>query len=83
LDKEADLNQTGYTELALAIVKQAKVDYVKAIRHGNKAGQIECERFFRSQWFEMLSNMEIGDEVIRHIREEAGVRTKESYANIA
>lgn len=71
----------NYQELAVAIIEQAAQDYVKAkrkfVRSRNKdsfkrdvayARMKECERFFRSQWFQELSPYDINpDELINRL----------------
>ena len=69
----------AYRELAAAIVLQAVKDYRTAIRRrrrhpGNKGARMrirEIERFFRSEWYGQLSDVE-PDEMIRTLRKEAG-----------
>lgn len=68
----------GYTELANAIILQAVKDYRSALRclsvnphnHTAEADKNEVERFFRSQWFSMLTAID-GEMLIRSLREEA------------
>ncbi|MEG2521270.1 MAG: hypothetical protein RSA49_00140 [Anaerovoracaceae bacterium] len=64
-DRRDKLENKGFKALAIAIVNSAVDDYKKAIR-GKKAeprstpGQTksECEGFFKSDWFMMLSDMD-------------------------
>lgn len=68
----------GYTELAYKIVEQAVNDWKtanKAVKksHGNiiaRQHMIECEGFFKSEWFSILIDDKIdGKTVIRVLRE--------------
>ena len=67
----------AYKELAAAIVLQAVKDYRAAVRRkkrdsGNRGARMrirECERFFRSRWYGMLTDID-PEEVIRALREE-------------
>ena len=64
-----------YINLANAIVASAAKDYGKVIRRLNKfpnnkealAEKRSIERFFRSSWFEMLTNLD-GEELMKQIR---------------
>lgn len=62
-------------ELCLAIVIQAAKDYREALK-GKSVGRqpyyktiVEVEKFFRSQWFNVLSNLD-GEVLIKRLREE-------------
>ena len=56
----------AYEKLAAAIVVQAAKDYKAALRQeargkvtpSTQGTIIECERFFKSQWFEALSDLD-------------------------
>ena len=56
----------GYTELAIAIVKQAAEDYKSAVRamrcnprdNRLQGALAECRRFFRSSWIEVLTGVD-------------------------
>lgn len=69
-----------YEELANAIVMQAVKDWRKAVKTLKKktrkepAKQMkeECERFFRSQWFEDLTDVD-GSFILRKLKQEAGI----------
>ena len=68
-----------YEELANAIVMQAVKDWRKAVktlkkrpRHEpSKQMKEDCERFFRSQWFEDLTDVD-GSFILRKLKQEAG-----------
>lgn len=68
----------GYTELANAIILQAVKDYRSALKclkvnprnYSAETDKNEVERFFRSQWFSMLTAID-GKMLIRSLREEA------------
>ena len=57
---------TPYQSLANAIIEQAAFDYRKALKEIKKYGKSEetvgtkreCERFFRSDWFDVLSELD-------------------------
>ena len=46
----------GYKELAAAIVGRAAIDYKTALKRQNDSITYSLERFFRSAWFEVLSD---------------------------
>ena len=52
----------GYKELATAIVERAVIDYKTALKNQDNSVIYSLERFFRSAWFEVLS--ECDDEVL-------------------
>lgn len=66
----------AWKRFARAIVVRAAEDYVLALQSVKKCRQntgaideaLSLERFFRGQWFEMLSDMD-GDYLIRRMRE--------------
>ena len=68
---------TCYTNLANAIFIQAAKDYKKALRRLKKFPRDkevrhtkrDCERFFRSGWFERLTDLN-GEVLIRKLNEE-------------
>lgn len=47
----------GYKELANAIILQAVKDYRKALKHDERGRKREIERFFRSEYFTVLTNI--------------------------
>lgn len=59
----------GYKELASAIILQAAKDYRKALKHDERGRKREIERFFRSGWFTILTNVS-GEMLIRKLRTE-------------
>ena len=67
-----------WEELANAIVLQAVKDYriagrrVRRFAHATKsqARIRECERFFRSGWFRLLTDLN-GEELLKELRSEA------------
>lgn len=69
--------EENYQNLANAIVKQAAKDWLGAMKRlkkkpGNKIAQEtrdECERFFRSGWFEQLTGVD-GEFLLRKLKEE-------------
>ena len=66
-----------WEELANAIVLQAVKDYriarwrVRRFAHAKKsqATILECERFFRSGWFRLLTDLN-GEELLKELRSE-------------
>lgn len=66
---------TPYQNLAQAIIVKAADDYRSALRgdgYGNySASQVkaECERFFRSAWFEVLTKID-GEVLIEKLQQE-------------
>ncbi len=69
--------QRNWEDLAQAIIMQAVTDYRKArrrVRHfpdqkGAQATIREVERFFRSDWFAQLTDVD-GEMLIKRLREE-------------
>ena len=69
-----------YENLANAIVLQAVKDYRDALKRlkkkpSNQAAMsdaMECERFFRSGWFEELTGMD-GSAILRKLKQEEGI----------
>ena len=69
-----------YEELAGAIVMQAVKDWRKAVKtlkkrpryEAAKQMRDECERFFRSEWFEELTSVD-GSVILRKLKQEAGI----------
>ena len=67
----------GYEALASAIVEQAILDYRKALRNikagrnimANAAMRDDCERFFRSEYFKLLTDLD-GGRIMEMIRKE-------------
>lgn len=61
-----------YEELANAIVAQAARDYLSALRKGYKGHyqQVSLERFFRSQLYRRLTNVD-PEYMITELRKEA------------
>ena len=69
------MNETGIENLTNAIVLQAVKDYRRALAGGSVNGRdsksviAECERFFQSEWFNFLTNVD-GMIIIANIRKE-------------
>lgn len=57
----------GYKELAAAIVGRAVIDYKTALKCRNDSATYSLERFFRSAWFEVLSDCN-GEVLMQMIR---------------
>ena len=70
-----ETNQQGLEDLSNAIILQAVKDYRIALAGGSVNGRdsksviAECERFFRSEWFNVLTNVD-GMIIIANIRKE-------------
>ena len=70
----------AYENLANAIVLQAVKDWRKAVKTLKKRPRYEaaiqmrdeCERFFRSEWFEELTSVD-GSVILRKLKQEAGI----------
>lgn len=68
---------TGYERLSNAIVLQAVKDYRSALKQLMKnredksamSDAMECERFFRSQWYAALTDVD-DEYLIKRLREE-------------
>lgn len=60
---------TPYTMLAAAIVERAVMDYRKALIRCNAKAICSLERFFRSEWFAMLSDLDV-NLLLRIMKEE-------------
>ena len=58
-----------YEKLAEAIILQAVKDYRKALKHDERGRKREIERFFRSEYFTVLTNIS-GEMLIRKLRAE-------------
>ena len=69
------MNQQGAENLANAIILHAVKDYRSALAGSSVDGQdskaviAECERFFQSEWFDILTNVD-GRLIIANIRKE-------------
>ena len=59
----------GYEKLAEAIILQAVKDYRKALKHDERGRKREIERFFRSEYFTVLTNIS-GEMMIQKLRAE-------------
>lgn len=64
--------KTGYENLANAIVAQAVDDYRRLLRGKrvqNKVTKKDCEKFFLSQWFESLTQVD-GKKILKRLQKE-------------
>ena len=72
------INDEGIENLTNAIVLQAVKDYRKALKgfsiNGKSSSAViaDCERFFRSEWYRQLTNVD-GEYLITNIRKEYGL----------
>lgn len=48
----------GYKELAAAIVAKAVIDYRVALKRYDDSGINSLEKFFKSEWFMILSDLD-------------------------
>lgn len=78
---------TGYEDLANAIVAQAVDDYRRLLRGKRiidnltrKTNIKECEEFFLSDWFHLLTNVD-GQTIINKLRREYENECKVNTAN--
>lgn len=70
----------GYENLANAIILQAAKDYRKVLRKLNRNAQnkdakrtvSEVEKFFRSDWYKILTSVD-SELLIKKLREESGI----------
>lgn len=58
----------GYKQLAAAIVERAVIDYRVALKRYDDAGINSLEKFFQSEWFMMLSDLN-GKALIHMVKE--------------
>lgn len=59
MDEErlTDLHPDGVIALVGAIIREAVKNYRRALIVGHRGMQEECEKFFRSRYFESLTNL--------------------------
>ncbi len=82
-----NLAENPYERLANVIVLQAVADYraaLKKVKHNPESKDaiheaLKLEKFFRSQWYEMLTKVD-GEYLIRRLQEE--IRQSESIRGI-
>lgn len=73
-----NLAEDPYEKLANAIIIQASKDYMTNLRKKKRNpgsasaehGIRECERFFRSDWYQVLTSMD-GEYLMERLRKEA------------
>lgn len=76
--KKMNITQAGADNISVAIVNRACEDYILAVcgsKVDNKDPQFvlaEVERFFRSEWFSLLSHGDIGPEACISVCKERG-----------
>jgi hypothetical protein len=64
------MNEYGLENLRVAILQQAAKDYISALRHNEGAQAYRLEKFFKSEWGELLSNNH-GDFIISECKKRA------------
>ena len=62
-------SKDGYGNIRIAIVNQAIIDYKKALRTDNETKITALERWFKSEWGEMLSGYN-GAYIIEKVKKE-------------
>ena len=71
--------ENPYELVAHGIILQAAEDYREALktpkRESSKNTIKECERFFRGEWYRVLTNLD-GETLIRMLREEAETESR-------
>ena len=71
-------NTHKYEMLSFAIILRAIKDYRNAVKNKNPGVKMECERFFKSKWYDMLTTLP-GDVIISRLRaEERGNTAKKT-----
>lgn len=68
----------AYHGLANAIVMQAVEDYYTALKDDDTDVKNECERFFRSEWFSFLTDVD-GEIIIREVQRRNNTKRTEIY----
>lgn len=64
------MNDEGLENLRVAILQQAVKDYIAALKYDEGAKAYRLEKFFTSEWGELLSNNH-GDFIISECRKRA------------
>jgi hypothetical protein len=62
---------TNYENLAIAILQQAAKDYRTALKNKNKKRAASLEKWFMSDWAQLLSN-DMGEIIIKKCRDQIG-----------
>lgn len=57
-EKQTREQETGYDMLAAEIIKLAIEDYRAAKRRNDPSGVLALQRFFRSEWCQLLCNVD-------------------------
>lgn len=68
-DKQICISSYEYENLTVAIIIQAVKDYRRALEMSERGRKSECVRFFRSDWFKVLTTMD-SEFLIRKLKEE-------------
>ena len=76
-NRKKEVHGDPYENLANAIILRAVWDYRAALRRYRRTFEvndemIRCEKFFRSSWYEVLTDVD-GEYLIKKLRKEAGV----------
>ena len=74
IEYTSDIGMAGYGALALAIIEQACIDYIKAIKKKDDIDLSRLEHFFRSQWFTFLTSLD-GEYLMKLLRENVNEET--------
>lgn len=78
------MTDLGWSLLVEAIVLQAIKDYSKALKNHDKRMQIDCESFFKSQWFTLLCDLDgvsIQNLIKRRVKEKKKCISRAYYTN--
>ena len=58
ISSAAHFHERGWYALSAAIVQKACEDYMKAILYNSPRKRMEIEKFFRSKYFQCISNID-------------------------
>ncbi len=70
IEYTSNVGMAGYGALALAIIEQACIDYIKAFKTEDSINLSRLEHFFRSQWFAFLTELD-GEYLMKLLKERA------------
>lgn len=75
-------NRSACERLTTAIIAQAADDYRRCLLADSKipsSMQDDCERFFRSEWFKVLTNID-GEWLMKRLRNECDEDGKDGWS---
>jgi hypothetical protein len=73
------MTDDGLSYLRVAILQRAMHDYIRALKHKDGLNISKLERFFKSEWGELLSNNR-GNLLIEECRKRANGKKPQRYA---